>query len=405
MEFLSPYLTEWLSVIARWLHLITGIAWIGASFHFVFLDNSLEEPSDEEKAEGVKGSMWAIHGGGIYNFSKYQLAPSSWPVNLHWSKWEAYTTWMTGMVLMIAVYYFQAQSYLVGPDNWISDPTLAILASLGFIFGGLAIYEIGLRTPLRNNEGVFAIFMGFVLLFACWLSTQLFSDRAAFLHVGALMGSIMAGNVFLGIIPTQKRFVTAVEQGIEPSAEEAAFAKQRSMFNNYFTLPVLFCMISNHYPFLYGHEWNWVVLASILAITAWARHFFNLRLRGIVKPLVLVQAFLGFLILAGWLGFERYEQEAARAALAEKMAEQQTTETEVLNIVAKHCTGCHAVAPTLAGFTAAPGGIVLETLEHMRQSQEQAKVAISTNYMPLANMTGMSDEERAVLLNWLDKAD
>ncbi len=398
MEFLGPYLTDWLSVIVRWLHLITGIAWIGASFHFVFLDNSLEEPDEKGKAEGVKGSLWAIHGGGIYNFSKYQLAPPTWPSHLHWSKWEAYTTWMTGMVLMIAVYYLQAQSYLVGPDNWISDPNLAIFASLGFVFGGLAIYEIGLRTPLRNNEAIFAIFMGFVLLFACWLATQLFSDRAAFLHVGALMGSIMAGNVFLGIIPTQKRFVAAIEQGLEPSAEEAAFAKQRSMFNNYFTLPVLFCMISNHYPFLYGHEWNWLVLASILAITAWARHFFNLRLRGIVKPVILVQAFIAFLLLAGYLAYERYQAETMREAFAAEQA----SEVDVLNIVTKHCTGCHATTPTLAGFTAPPGGIVIENLEQMNQVKTQAKVAISTGYMPLANMTGMSDEERALLTNWLE---
>ena len=400
MEFLGPYLTDWLSVTFRWLHLIAGIAWIGASFHFVFLDNSLEEPDEKGKADGVKGSLWAIHGGGIYNFSKYNLAPPSWPANLHWSKWEAYTTWITGMVLMIAVYYFQAQSFLVGPNNWIQDPTIAVFASLGFVFGGLAIYEIGLRTPLRKNEGVFAIFMGFVLLFACWLSAQLFSDRAAFLHVGALMGSIMAGNVFLGIIPTQKRFVAAVEQGLEPSAEEAAFAKQRSMFNNYFTLPVLFCMISNHYPFLYGHEWNWVILAWIMAITAWARHFFNLRLRGIIKPMILVQSFIGFLLLAGFLGYERLQAEQTRAELAQ----QQVSEAEVLAIVGKHCAGCHAAQPTMLGFTAPPGGILLETLDQVRQSGNQTKVAVSTNYMPLANMTGMTDEERAQLLNWLDNS-
>ena len=161
-------------------------------------------------------------------------------------------------------------------------------------------------------------------------------------------------------------------------------------------------MISNHYPFLYGHEWNWVILAAIMAITAWARHFFNLRLRGEIKPAILVQAFIGFVVLAGWLGYDRYEQEAARAALAEQMAAQQKSESEVLGIVTKHCTGCHATSPTLMGFTAPPGGIVLETLEQMIQTKEQTTVAISTNYMPLANMTGMTDEERALLLSWLD---
>lgn len=397
MEWLASYAVEWFSVIVRWLHLITGIAWIGASLHFVFLDNSLEEPSEEDKKAGVKGQVWAIHGGGIYNFSKYQLAPDSWPKNLHWSKWEAYTTWITGILLMIAVYYFQAQSYLVGPDNWITDPTMAIVGSLLFVFGGLGIYEIGLRTPLRNNEGVFAVFMGLVLFFACWLATQLFSDRAAFLHVGALMGSIMAGNVFLGIIPSQKRFVAAVEQGLQPSADDAAFAKQRSKFNNYFTLPVLFCMISNHYPFLYSHPLNWLILAWIIATTAWARHFFNLRHQGIVRVGILIQAFAAFLVLAVWLGYEQYEAQLKQQALAE----QGVSETEVLAIVQQHCTNCHAIAPTHSGFAAAPAGIVLESLEQVRQHKAQVKTAVASGYMPLANMTGMTDEEKGMLLGWL----
>jgi uncharacterized membrane protein len=303
------------------------------------------------------------------------------------------------MLLMIAVYYFQAQSYLVGPDNWITDPTMAIVCSLLFVFGGLGIYEVGLRTPLRNDEGVFAVFMGFVLFFACWLATQLFSDRAAFLHVGALMGSIMAGNVFLGIIPSQKRFVAAVEQGLEPSAEDAAFAKQRSKFNNYFTLPVLFCMISNHYPFLYGHSWNWLVLAWIIATTAWARHFFNLRQQGVVRVSILVQAIFAFLILAGWLGYGQYEAQLKQQALAE----QHTSATEVLAIVSKHCTNCHGISPTQAGFAAAPAGIVLESLEQLEQHGAQVRTAVSSGYMPLANMTGLTDEERGRLLGWLGK--
>jgi len=397
MEWLASYAIDWFSVMVRWLHLITGIAWIGASLHYAFLDNSLEEPSEEDKKAGVKGQLWAIHGGGIYNFSKYQLAPATWPKLLHWSKWEAYTTWMTGMLLMIAVYYFQAQSYLVGSDNWITDPTMAIVCSLLFVFGGLGIYEVGLRTPLRNNEGVFAVFMGLVLFFACWLATQLFSDRAAFLHVGALMGSIMAGNVFLGIIPSQKRFVAAVEKGLEPSADDAAFAKQRSKFNNYFTLPVLFCMISNHYPFLYGHSWNWLVLAWIIATTAWARHFFNLRLQGIFRAGILLQAFVAFLILAIWLGYGQYQVQLKQQALAE----QHTSETEVLAIVTKHCTNCHGLSPTQVGFSTSPGGIVLESLEQVRRHDVQIRTAVSSGYMPLANMTGMTEVEKARLMGWL----
>jgi uncharacterized membrane protein len=241
--------------------------------------------------------------------------------------------------------------------------------------------------------------MGLVLFFACWLATRLFSDRAAFLHVGAVMGSIMAGNVFLGIIPSQKRFVAAVEQGLEPSADDAAFAKQRSKFNNYFTLPVLFCMISNHYPFLYGHSWNWFVLAWIIATTAWARHFFNLRQQGIVRVGILIQAFAAFLLLAVWLGYGQYEAHVKQQVLAE----QRTSETEVLAMVTKHCTNCHAASPTQAGFAAAPGGIILESLKQVRQHDIQIRTAVTSGYMPLANMTGMTEDEKGRLMGWLGR--
>ena len=391
---MEAYLVDWLSLIVRWLHLITGIAWIGASFHFVWLDNSLQEPDDELKAKGVKGDLWAIHGGGIYHFSKYSLAPPSWPVSLHWSKWEAYSTWITGTFLMIAVYYFQAQSYLVGPDNWISSSSTAVAASVAFLLGGLALYEVAIRSPLRKNEGLFAMGVALMLILLSWLATKLFSDRAVFLHVGALMGTIMAGNVFLGIIPIQKRFVAAVEAGGSPDPAEAAFAKQRSTFNNYFTLPVLFCMISNHYPFLYGHEWNWVILVAVMMITAYSRHFFNLRHRGIIRPMVLVQAFIGFLVLASWLGYERYDAQQA-------LLLNQVEDDIVIVVVAKHCVNCHAVKPTQPGFVAPPGGIVLESLAQLLQHSQQVETAVSTGYMPLANMTGMTDEERTDLLAWI----
>jgi uncharacterized membrane protein len=401
----EAYIIDWFSVIVRWLHLITGIAWIGASFHFVWLDNSLEAPTDDEQKQGVKGTLWAIHGGGIYSLSKYQLAPPVWPAVLHWSKWEAYSTWLTGTLLMVAVYYFQAQSYLVGPDNWITNPAVAVLASVSYVFGGLALYELAIRSALRNNQRVFAICVALSIVVLAWLGTRLFSDRAAFLHIGALMGSIMAGNVFFGIIPAQKRFVAAVEAGEQPDAAAAAFAKQRSTFNNYFTLPVLFCMISNHYPFLYAHAWNWVILVAILAITAYARHFFNLRHQGIVRPAILVQATLAFLLLAGLLGYDRFQPSTALPQLgAEAIDSAVVSDAQVLQIVATHCTGCHAKVPTQAGFAAAPGGIVLETTDHLAQYRQQASTAVATGYMPLANMTQMTAVERAGLLSWLENS-
>jgi uncharacterized membrane protein len=396
----EAYLVDVLSVVVRWLHLITGIAWIGASFHFVWLDNSLDAPTDSESKLGIKGSLWAIHGGGVYSFSKYQLAPPAWPAVLHWSKWEAYSTWLTGTLLMVAVYYFQAQSYLVGPDNWVTDPQLAVLASLAYVFGGLGLYELTIRSSLRNNQRAFAIAVALFLVLLAWLATRLFSDRAAFLHVGALMGTIMAGNVFFGIIPAQKRFVAAVEAGSQPDGAAAAFAKQRSTFNNYFTLPVLFCMISNHYPFLYAHAWNWMILVAILAITAYARHFFNLRHQGIVRPGILIRAALAFVVLAGFIGFDRFQLALQRTG-GEIVESAAVTDAQVSQILAIHCTGCHARAPTQPGFAAAPGGIMLETLGQLGQYRQQAITAVSTGYMPLANMTGMKPAERANFLAWL----
>lgn len=389
---MEAYIVDWFSLIVRWLHLITGIAWIGASLHFIWLDNSLQEPPQWKKDKGIKGDLWAIHGGGIYEFNKYHLAPPSWPTTLHWSKWEAYTTWITGTFLIVAVYYLQAQSFLVGPDNWISDPQLAVAASVGFLTLGIGFYELAVRSPLKHKAMAFAILIVFYLTFLSWLSVQLFSDRAAYLHIGALMGTIMAGNVFLGIIPAQKAFVKAIEAGNEPNADLAAFAKLRSTHNNYFTLPVLFCMISNHYPFLYGHEYNWVILIYVMGIMAYARHFFNLRHRGIVSPWIIVRAVIAFLVLAVVLGYERVADTGAQTVNFD--------DNEMMAVVQKNCTVCHSQSPTFPGFLAPPGGVIMDSKDDVMGSAARMTTAVRSNYMPLGNVTNMSKEERADLLAW-----
>ncbi|MBT5792459.1 MAG: hypothetical protein HOI11_18485 [Gammaproteobacteria bacterium] len=393
---MEAYFVDWFSVIVRWLHLITGIAWIGASLHFAWLDNSLEEPDEDQKAQGIKGDLWAIHGGGIYNFNKYALAPPTWPSVLHWSKWEAYTTWITGTLLMVAVYYLQAQSYLVGSDKWIVDPNVAIAASVGYLLSGMLVYEALVRSPLRHQAMLFAGLLAVFIALQCWLATKLFSDRAAFLHVGALMGTIMAGNVFLGIIPAQKKFAAAVQAGQDPDPAPAAFAKQRSMHNNYFTLPVLFCMISNHYPFLYGHSYNWVILIAIMAITAYARHFFNQRNRGIVDYSILVKAFVAFILLSGALGIERYEQQRTSVAM-------DVADGAAFALIDAHCAVCHSQTPTQPGFVVPPAGILMDDRDVILQSADQMLTAVQTDYMPLGNLTGMTDDERAELVSWLQK--
>lgn len=393
---MEAYIVDWFSLIVRWLHLITGIAWIGASLHFIWLDNSLQEPPSWKKDRGIKGEIWSIHGGGIYEFNKYHLAPPSWPDKLHWSKWEAYTTWITGIFLIVAVYYLQAQSFLVGPGNWITSPKVAVFASAGFLGLGIGFYELAIRSRLKHNALMFAGLIVAYLTVLSWLSVQLFSDRAAYLHIGAVMGTIMAGNVFLGIIPAQKSFVAAVEAGNEPDADLAEFAKLRSTHNNYFTLPVLFCMISNHYPFLYGHEYNWIILIYVMGVMAYARHFFNLRHRGEVNPWILVRAVLAFLVLAGFLGFERVAQSSDTANIL--------SDQEIAVIVQNNCTVCHSVTPTYPGFAAPPAGVVMDSLGEVTASAARIRVAISSNYMPLGNVTNMSPDDRAALMGWLAEA-
>lgn len=393
---MEAYFVDWFSVIVRWLHLITGIAWIGASLHFAWLDNSLEEPDEDKKALGIKGDLWSIHGGGIYNFNKYALAPPTWPSVLHWSKWEAYMTWITGILLMVAVYYLQAQSYLVGSGKWIADPNVAIATSVGYLLSSLLVYEAMVRSPLRHQTLLFAVLLSMFITLQCWLATKLFSDRAAFLHVGALMGTIMAGNVFLGIIPAQKKFVAVIKAGQVPDPAPAALAKQRSTHNNYLTLPVLFCMISNHYPFLYGHPYNWAILAAIIAITAYARHFFNLRHRGVVRYGILVQSVIAFVLLFSWLGVERYEQNQASLAMT-------VTDGAAFAVINTHCTVCHSRTPTYPGFFAPPAGILMDDQSVTLQSASQVLTAVQTGYMPLGNLTGMTVDERETLISWLEK--
>ena len=381
--------------------MIAGIAWIGASLHFVWLDNSLTSSANSNLPEGVKGELWSIHGGGIYHFQKYHLAPPKWPSSLHWSKWEAYSTWITGTLLLLAVYYFKAQAYLVGPDKIISDPTVAIFASIAFLVGGVGVYEALVRSPLRNKSLLFAWFIGIYVAFSCWLSVLLFSDRAAFVHVGALMGTIMAGNVFLGIIPSQKKFVAAVQAGQEPDEKSALFAKQRSTHNNYFTLPVLFCMICIHYPFLYGHPLNWLILISIICITSYARHFFNLRHRGILNYWILVRSVLAFMGLAIFITYGDSVPHSEDRSKPQVQEQEVISDVAALKMIKEHCSVCHAKEPTYPGFYAPPGGIVLNDRQSVLISLSKSLSATQTKYMPLGNLTKMSDKQRDDLVLWM----
>ena len=385
---MEAYFFDWLNLFFRWFHVIAGVAWIGASFYFVWLDLSLREPPQWKKDKGIKGDLWAIHGGGIYEVAKYQLEPEAMPKKLHWFKWEAYTTWLTGFALMSVMYYWGAEQYLIDPAKMQLSQWQAIGISLGFLVAGFVFYELLVKSPLQKFPKVFGAILFSGLTFAAYALGEIFSDRAAYLHVGALIGSIMAGNVFFGIMPAQRELVRAIEAGEKPSSKPAEFAKLRSTHNNYFTLPLLFIMISNHYPMTYGHESAWLILAMISATAAFVRHYFNLKHQGNHQPWILV---VGAVLLFAIVGFMMPKPVNM---------DQQVSDAQALEISMQRCSSCHGAAPSNAMFTAAPAGIALETTEQLTANKVRILQAVQTNYMPLGNMTNMTAVEREKMIIW-----
>ena len=295
---LGDYWWGWANLLFRWLHVISAMAWIGASFYFIALDNHLEKPRDPDQAKrGVGGEAWEVHGGGFYRVEKYSVAPERLPETLHWFKWEAYTTWLSGFGLFIAVYYSHASSYLV--DKSVADLSSGGAIAISIVGLALAwlVYD-GLCRAFANDEGVLAVLVfGFVSL-AAWGSWELFAARAAYLQVGAMLGTVMVGNVFFVIIPAHWKLVRAKEAGEEPDPKWNRDGKTRSVHNNYLTLPVLFAMLSNHFPFTYGHKNGWIILVALMAIGALTRHYFNLRHRGLNVWPVLGLAAAGVIAVA-----------------------------------------------------------------------------------------------------------
>lgn len=388
---MEGYIFDWLNMFLRWFHVLAGIAWIGASFYFVWLDLSLEKPSAENEAKGIKGQLSAIHGGGFYEVVKYKLGPQVMPANLHWFKWEAYTTWLTGFSLLTVMYYWGANQYLIDPVKMAFTQWQAVGTSLLFLAVGFGVYELLIKSPLRNSNKGFAAVLFVFLVFMTWLADQLFADRAAYIHIGALIGSIMAGNVFFGIMPSQRELVRAVTAGEQPQAIFAELAKLRSTHNNYLTLPLVFIMISNHYPMTYGHEYAWLVLAVIGVITGLIRHFLNLKTQGAgVKPGYIIAALLLTLALAAWM--------APRPAVNTAAV---INTDQALHITHLRCAECHSEKPTNGMFPSAPAGIILADEAHLLQYRDRMISALQTNYMPLGNLTAMTDDERAQLLGWL----
>jgi uncharacterized membrane protein len=391
---MESYIIDWIQLVFRWLHLITGIAWIGASFYFVWLDNSLEEPPQWKKDKGIKGDLWSIHGGGIYEVAKYELAPEKMPQTLHWFKWEAYTTWLTGMVLLIVIFYLGADSYLI--DKRVADLTQfqAVGLGLGFLVSGWVIYELLCKTPLsKNGYAIGGVLIAVAVIYAYAL-THLFSGRGAYIHMGAVIGTIMVGNVFRVIMPSQRALVAAIEKGERPDPAWGIKAKLHSTHNNYLTLPLLFIMISNHYPMTYSHEHSWLVLLAIIAITAFARHYFNLEHRGIKRPIILVAAAVAAATLAFVI--------SPRPMAVSEQAFEPAQISQVQSILTERCASCHSASPTDEVFVAPPLGMTLDSLAEMKQWAPRIKArTVDSVDMPFMNKTEMTDEERMLVAAWV----
>ena len=393
---MDTYFLNWLELIFRWLHVITGIAWIGASFYFIWLDNSLEEPPRWKIDNGVKGELWAVHGGGIYEVAKYRLGPAKMPETLHWFKWEAYSTWLTGMALLVLIFYVGADSYLIDPSISELSRAEAITYGISFILGGWLVYELLCSTAVITNGLGTALCLTLIAAITSWALTSLFSGRGAFIHFGAMIGTIMAGNVFRVIIPSQRALVTAIETGTELDPAWGAKAKLRSTHNNYFTLPLLFIMISNHYPMTYAHKHNWLVLLALVVISAFARHFFNLRHRGVLRPSILITAAFATGALAWAIIPVR--------TIPNTEPENAISDRQVSALISRHCVACHATQPTHPMFSAAPGGIALETISDIKRWSTQIRaVAVDSKDMPMLNKTNMTSEERRMLGQWIEK--
>lgn len=399
---MSAYLFDLASLLGRWVHLIAGIAWIGASFYFVWLDNSLRPPTRQALLDlGVSGEVWAVHGGGFYNAQKYKLAPSELPRPLHWFYWEAYSTWLSGMFLLCLLYFVRADVYLIDPAVAPLSAPVAIALAIAFLVGGWLVYDALCRSPAGRYDRVLAALIAVLACVAAWGACSLFSGRGAYIVFGAMLGTMMAANVFFVIIPGQRELVRAKQDGRAPDPIHGLRGKQRSLHNTYFTLPVLFTMISNHYAMTFGARHNALVLVAISAAGVGIRTWFVARHKahergGRTSPVPLA---LGLLALAGVaLGLAPRASNFISGSIT---ATPQQRFARVQSILTQRCVACHAPTPSFAGFSAPPKGVVLDTPEHILAQATPMQAQLSTRTMPIGNLTGMTDSERAEVLAWL----
>lgn len=384
---------SWLELVLRWFHMIAGIAWIGSSFYFIWLDNNLRRSADTP--EGVAGDLWAVHGGGFYHNRKYMVAPDDLPAELHWFKYEAYFTWISGFLLLGVLYYLGAELYLIDPAKLELSPVAATGIGIGALAGGWLVYDGLCRSPLGRHNLAFGVVWFAILTAVAAGLLAVFSGRGATIHLGALIGTAMAANVFFVIIPNQKKAVAAMQAGLPVDPALGKAAKQRSLHNNYMTLPVLFLMVSNHYPAVFSGPHAWVTLTGISLSGVLVRHFFNLRHLGQVKA--------GY-VFAGGLVFLLTILLSAdlRRAPADSADGAAVGFTEVEAIIGRHCVSCHAAAPAHPAFAEAPMGVRLDGAAFISRYAPRIRAqAVDSHAMPLGNESGMTPDERAALGRWI----
>ena len=384
---------DWINLILRWAHVITGIAWIGSSFYFVWLDLSLRKRPGMD--DGVYGEAWMVHGGGFYHVNKWMVAPAKMPDDLHWFKYEAYFTWLTGFALLVTMYYWSAESYLIDPSVMPMTKWDAILTGLISLVAGWFIYDLICKSPIGRKTGTLAIALFIQIMAFAWIYTHVFSGRGAFIHVGALIGTMMAANVFRIIIPNQKKVVASLMAGEKPDPALGLQAKQRSTHNNYLTLPVLAMMISNHYPMTYAHDQAWVVIGLILIVGGLVRHFFNTRNSGGAGKAIAWQLPAAAVFMAILVVFVSYDPSAPRSGDI-------ISSNEAMGIIQTRCAVCHSSHPTEDGFDEAPAGVMFDSLDQVHTNAQRIMAqAVIGKSMPLGNLTEMTDEERAKLGQWI----
>jgi uncharacterized membrane protein len=390
---MQGFIVDWLNLALRWLHVVVAIAWIGESFYFVALDNSLKPPKDPAATKrGVFGELWHVHGGGFYNMQKYTVAPPNMPDDLHWSKWPSYTTWMSGFGLFMVLYLFSPSTYLIDKNVLDMGPVVAVSAALGFLLAGWIVYD-SLCRLLGNRDGLLGICVGAYVIIAAWLACHVFAGRAAYLITGATLATIMSANVFFVIIPGQRKMVEAMLKGEVPNAIYGKRGKQRSVHNTYFTLPVVFVMLSNHYAMTYTHPYNWAVLLVIMLAGALIRQFFVMRHRGQVLWYLPV---IGVLLMFGAFAWTMPKMVPTVAPVAGAPA---VRIADIAPVLQQRCATCHAAHPTMMG--AAPAGVLLDTPESISvNAQRVYQQAVVLKAMPLGNVTQMTDGERQKIAAW-----